>query len=209
MQTISTYDPKVDEFFIKVKDKNGILSNMYNDCPLIVSTQDDTDFLPSSHKIQTSEALYQVCRYPDYPEIQQEIILEKSPISAKMKSKKYRKHTRQDWETVCIPIMEWCLRKKLDQHFEKIYKALTATGNKQIFEWSHKDIFWGAVSDRKRNPNILITGQNVLGKLWMKIRQELYVNSAKLPSISLQLFHNNVMIPKISNFKLFDKNIIS
>ena len=34
--------------------------------------------------IKTSEALYQSMRFPDYPDIQKEIIYQKSPMTEKM-----------------------------------------------------------------------------------------------------------------------------
>ena len=56
------------------------------------------------------------------------------------------------------------IRAKLSQH-EKVRKTLLETGNKDIVENSPTDAFWGIGSDNK--------GENVLGKLWMRLREEL------------------------------------
>jgi len=121
--------------------------------------------------ILSNEALYQAMRFPKYPEIQKTILEEKSPMSAKMKSKPYRiTHTRADFEDVKTLIMYWCLSVKLAQHPGSFGGLLARTGTKNIVEISHKDKFWGTVRD-KTNPSLLI-GQNELGNLLMKLRAE-------------------------------------
>ncbi|MCX6161944.1 MAG: NADAR family protein, partial [Ignavibacteriae bacterium] len=60
--------------FRKTKEAFGELSNMAAGFPLYVN----------GIKILTTEALYQACRFPHLPDIQQKIIYEKSPMTAKM-----------------------------------------------------------------------------------------------------------------------------
>ena len=123
----------------------------------------------------TSEALYQACRFPNHPDIQEEIRLQKSPMAAKMKSKPHRPvelgKNRLDWDDVRIPTMAWCLRVKLAQHFNKFSKILLQSGNQPIVEWSHKDQFWGATGGKYDNPPITLTGHNHLGNLLMQLRE--------------------------------------
>ena len=63
--------------------------------------------------------------------------------------------------------MEDILRAKLSQH-AYVKKKLLETGNYMIVEDSPTDSYWGCGSDRK--------GQNHMGKLWMKLRDELREN---------------------------------
>lgn len=69
----------------------------------------------------------------------------------------------KDWEQNKIMIMEDIVRHKLKQHPYIMHK-LIQTGKKLIVEDSPKDDFWGW--GLKRN------GRNELGKIWMKLRDE-------------------------------------
>lgn len=146
--------------FRKTDEEFGALSNMASGFPIIVN----------NIYIRTSEALYQAMRYPNDPSIQKEIIEQKSPMSAKMISKKYRNiNTRNDWEKIRVPIMKWCLRVKLLQNKETFGTLLKETADKEIVEESKKDQFWGA----KRLDDDTLEGVNALGRLLMELR-ELY-----------------------------------
>lgn len=63
-----------------------------------------------------------------------------------------------------VEIMEELLRLKIEQN-PYVKKKLLETKDYQIIEDSPKDSFWGWGKDRK--------GENKLGKLWMKLREEL------------------------------------
>lgn len=146
----------------------------------------------NGEKILSSEALYQAMRYPDNPEIQREILIQKSPMTAKMISKKYRNLSRTDWNQVRIIIMRWCLRIKLLNNWNEFSSLLLSTGDKNIVEESHKDDFWGAIPSDKN----LLVGTNALGRLLMELRKDLH----SLKGVN-QL---NINIP---NIKLYNKNI--
>ena len=73
-------------------------------------------------------------------------------------------HRRPDWEEVRVPIMKEILRAKAAQH-EYVRRKLLATGDRELIEDSWRDGFWGWGEDHK--------GQNMLGKLWMEVREEL------------------------------------
>lgn len=173
--------------FRKTKEKFGGLSNMAAGYPIIVN----------DIEIRTSEAIYQACRFPYSKEIQKIIIDQKSPMTAKMKSKSYRQETRSDWDSVKIDIMRWCLRLKLACNYENFSKLLGETDNKPIVEESHKDRFWGAVIDQ----NEVLSGMNVLGRLLMELRGIICSVSEK----EMQL----VSPPPISNFLLYENKIHS
>jgi ribA/ribD-fused uncharacterized protein len=116
--------------------------------------------------IPSVEHLYQACRYPLFPALQEEIIRQDSPMTAKMISKKHLKYTRQDWDQVRFKIMRWCLEVKLSQNWEKFSKVLLETGDKAIVELSTKDKVWAAVKEGNK-----LIGTNALGRLLMELRE--------------------------------------
>ena len=119
--------------------------------------------------ILTSEALYQACRFPHLADVQRLIIGQKSPMTAKMKSKVYRHQSRPDWNRVRVRIMRWCLRVKLAQNWNSFSKLLLQTGDRPIVEQSRRDDFWGA---RPVGEQTLV-GMNVLGWLLMELRESI------------------------------------
>lgn len=141
--------------FRKTTERFGGLSNMAPGFPIEL---DGT-------YIRTSEALYQACRFPHLPDIQNMIVQERSPMTAKMRSKPFRKHSRPDWELVRVPVMKWCLRMKLISNWDTFSELLLQTGDDPIVEDSRKDDFWGAKPDSDS-----LIGCNVLGRLLMELR---------------------------------------
>jgi ribA/ribD-fused uncharacterized protein len=158
--SIRTYSRADCVVFRKTKEDYGGLSNMASGFPLQIN----------GTKIWSSEALYQACRFPYRPDVQKIILAERSPMTAKMRSKPFRaEFTRPDWDQIKVKIMRWCLRVKLAQNWEKFSTLLLSTGQKPIVEDSAKDDFWGA----KKTDDGLLVGKNVLGRLLMELRQEL------------------------------------
>jgi ribA/ribD-fused uncharacterized protein len=149
----------------KTKESFGGLSNMASGFPLLVN----------GIRILTSEALYQACRFPHLPDVQREIIGQRSPMTAKMKSKPHRKESRRDWDYVRNNVMRWCLRVKLAQNYEEFGRLLLATGDRPIVEQSRNDDYWGAKVVSIAGDTL--TGQNILGRLLRELR-ELLKNDA-------------------------------
>lgn len=101
---------------------------------------------------KTTEALFQALRFDGYPEVQELIRLEKSPMSAKMKAKSfvhllessnYQQLSQQD-----VTNMELCLKLKIEQH-PQIKELLIQTGENPIIEDCSSrpqgsGLFWGA-----------------------------------------------------------------
>lgn len=145
----------------KTKEDFGGLSNMASGYPLLIN----------GVRILTTEALYQACRFPHMPEVQREIIGQHSPMTAKMKSKPYRKDSRPDWGEVRHKVMRWCLRVKLAQNYEEFGRLLLATRDRPIVERSRKDDYWGA--KLAGNSGDTLIGQNILGRLLMELREKL------------------------------------
>lgn len=157
---LRTYDPAGCAVFLKTNERFGGLSNMAPGFPLVVN----------GVRIRTSEALYQACRFPLRPDVQRQIIEDPSPMTAKMRSKPFRGDTRPDWDAVRVKIMRWCIRVKLAQNEQAFGRLLRSTGNMPIVEKkTHRKDFWGAVEQ----PDGMLVGMNVLGRLLMELRDQL------------------------------------
>lgn len=156
---ILIYNRQQSVVFSKTKEQFGGLSNMAAGFPLEVN----------GIFFRTSEALYQVCRFPHMPDVQKLIIGEASPMAAKMKSKPFRKNSRGDWNDVRVSIMRWCLQVKLAQNWMKFSDLLLSTNDRSIVEESRHDDFWGA----KVIDDVTLKGKNVLGQLLMELREEI------------------------------------
>lgn len=182
---IRTYNRQECITFRKTAEKFGGLSNMAPGYQLNVN----------GIRILTSEALYQACRFPHLPEVQRLIIAERSPMTAKMKSKPYRDNSRSDWDIVRTKVMRWSLRVKLIQNWDKFSKLLLETGELPIVEDSRKDDFWGAKPEDEET----LTGANVLGRLLMQLREQV-----KSEEITSQTIVEPLPIP---NFLLYGQKI--
>ena len=74
---------------------------------------------------------------------------------------------REDWDEIKVSVMEELLRLKIEQN-PYVKKKLLQTKDYMIVEDSPKDSFWGWGENRD--------GENNLGKLWMKLRNEIQNN---------------------------------
>lgn len=171
-------------YFRKTKEQWGGLSNMAYGYPILIN-----DYL-----IYSSEALYQLMKFTEYPEIQKEILFPKSPMHAKMVAKKYKKYVREDWNFIKVKVMRWVLLIKLMFNYDTFGELLKKTENKIIVELSHKDKFWGAVLVDETNN--IAEGENILGRLLMEIREK-----------TLYKKFNCVPSPTISNFKFLGEDL--
>lgn len=168
--------------FAKTDGHFGALSNMAPGYNLFINEVN----------IQSSEILYQACRFPLFPDIQEEIIRTQNPMDAKKISRKYIQNTRQDWDNVKFKIMKWCLEIKLIQNFEKFSNTLLSTDDKIIVEYSKKDAVWGAIL---KDDNISLVGKNALGRLLMELREK--VKSGEINKTTV------ILPPHIPAFLLF------
>jgi ribA/ribD-fused uncharacterized protein len=146
--------------FNKVSEPHGWLGNM-SPFPIIYEGKE----------WRTTEALFQAMRYED-EDIKEEIRNEKSPFSSKCKAKKHRHIVNVEMlSEEDVSNMKKCLLLKLEQH-PYLIKKLIDTEGLIIYEDATarqrgSGLFWGAA---------LIDGEwkgnNVLGNLWMHIRDE-------------------------------------
>lgn len=128
---------------------------------------------------RTTEALFQALRFPENPTIQEAIRREKSPMTAKMVAKRNRGDmTVEAGSEKDLANMRLVLRLKIEQH-PALRKALLETGDATIIEdcTSRRASIWGArrVGDKWE-------GQNLLGQLWMELRQQLRENERPGPT---------------------------
>lgn len=179
------YDRRQCAVFYRTAEALGGLSNMAAGYPLRVA----------GVTILTSEALYQACRYPHRPDIQADILVQASPMAAKMKSKRHSGVSRPDWNSARFPIMAWCLRVKLAQHCDTFGNLLLATGRRPIVEASYKDRLWGAVAVGPER----LEGANVLGCFLTALRDRLRGPDAR----SLRV----VPPPGLTDFRLLENEI--
>lgn len=113
----------------------------------------------------TVEHAYQALKFlKSAPEIANKITEAYSAHDAQKIAYANRDKQDKNWNEVRLDIMERLLRLKLEQN-PYVKKKLLQTKDYIICEDSPKDNFWGIGIDRK--------GRNELGKLWMKLRQEL------------------------------------
>lgn len=111
----------------------------------------------------TAEHAYQAAKCTD-PVGQEAIRRARSPLQAKaLANETYISAKDPGWGHRKVAVVEKILRAKLAQHPEA-QEALRASGTEEIVEDSPTDYFWGVGADG--------SGLNMLGKLWMKIRDE-------------------------------------
>lgn len=182
MSSVRQYDKINSIVFRKTTEKFGGLSNMASGFPI----------LWGSIRIKSSEALYQSLRYPNHPDIQQKIIIENSPMTAKMISKKYYSYTRPDWMDVRYKLMRFCLELKLIQNWEMFYPLLKATGKKNIIEYAPEGKDWGAAEKGD-----IYEGVNALGRLIMELRENYVFN--EMPE--------RIYIPEISDIRVLNIDV--
>jgi type I restriction enzyme S subunit len=173
--------------FRKTSEQWGEFSNMAGGFPIVVN----------GVKVLTSEALYQACRFPHLPEVQQEILRQASPMAAKMKGKPHRRNSRPDFDELRVVIMWWALRVKLACNLPRFSQVLLGSHVLPIVEDSHKDQFWGA--KQAKNDTGLLVGQNVLGRLLVLLRDLIRRDGSEGFSC--------VEPPAISNFLLLGEPI--
>jgi ribA/ribD-fused uncharacterized protein len=124
----------------------------------------------SAHAIEFRGKLYPTCEHAYQatkcadPAGREAIRRARSPLQAKsLANETYKAAKDADWGNKKVAVAEQILRAKLAQHPEA-RDALRESGHEDIVEDSPTDYFWGEGADG--------SGQNVLGKLWMKLRDE-------------------------------------
>ncbi|USN53916.1 MAG: NADAR family protein [Candidatus Nomurabacteria bacterium] len=125
----------------------------------------------SAHRIDiwgqsfpTAEHAYQWQKFRDYPEVKQEILASRSPEMAHRLAQKHKEKIYKEWHSEKVRIMKEIFCAKVNQNPD-VMEVLKKTGDKEIIENSPVDDFWGNGPQK--------TGLNMIGKIWMEIRNEL------------------------------------
>lgn len=129
-------------------------------------------------EFRTAEALFQSLRFDD-DEIREAIWQKASPFAAKLVAKSHKESMvieplgEQDVENMAFVL--W-LKVRLNPELRRL---LVASGDARIIEDSSRrrggsSLFWGAA---RIDGNW--QGQNVLGRLWMKLRSEIVAETRK------------------------------
>ncbi|MBI2437137.1 MAG: NADAR family protein [Candidatus Magasanikbacteria bacterium] len=121
----------------------------------------------SAHKVifkdveyMTSEHAYQVAKFID-PDIREKI--KNAPSAYVARELGQAKEGRaESFDKVLV--MKNIMREKMLQH-EDVKEKLLASGNKYVDKNCPTDYFWGSGEDG--------SGENVMGKMWMELREEL------------------------------------
>lgn len=92
------------------------------------------------------------------------ILETKTPTHAKRRGKSRKRPLRPDWNDIKIGVMRKALHAKADQHPD-VRATLLVTAPARLVERTDSDSFWG--DGKRRN------GKNMLGKLWMQVRDRL------------------------------------
>ena len=122
---------------------------------------------------RTSEAVYQACKFAERPDVQQRIAEAPTARDAAAIGRTPALGIDSGWNAQRVDVMRWVLRMKREANAAGIDAVLAATRDRPIVEVSTRDAWRGArpVGDRYR-------GRNVLGRLWMELRQQLHDGDA-------------------------------
>lgn len=175
----------------KVDGEFGELSNMSNAHPLTVN----------GHVIKSSEALFQLCKFPSQPDWQREIMEAPHAMQARMKAGKTGrpKAVRSDWPQISIQVMRWVLKVKLASHPQRIAALLRWSGQAPFVEYSRNDAFWGATEESEG----VLKGENHFGRLLTELRELVRAKFAEGKETELL----KVEAPAIENFLLLGEPI--
>ena len=115
-----------------------------------------------------SEALYQAAKFGRRADIQQRIAEASTARDAAAIGRTPGLGIDPGWNAQRVDVMRWVLRMKREANAAEIGAVLAATGDRPIVEVSTPDPWWGARPVAAR-----YEGRNVLGRLWMELRQQL------------------------------------
>jgi len=123
------------------------------------------------HVWPTSEHAYQAARFFDSsPELVQKIKDARSAHEAFEIAQGNKQYQREGWVEMKTAVMLEICRHKLQQN-PYVFHKLMLTNDEYLVEDSPVDSFWGWGADRQ--------GRNELGKVWMKLREEVRNNELR------------------------------
>ena len=116
----------------------------------------------------TAEHVYQAAKFGGAPDVQQRIANAPTAREAAAIGRTPMTGLDPRWTAQRVNVMRWVLRMKREANAAAVDAVLADTGERAIVEISTRDAWWGAkpTGDSYR-------GENVLGRLWMELRQHL------------------------------------
>lgn len=111
----------------------------------------------------TSEHVYHSERF-DEQEMKEAIHAARSAHDAFTFAQVHKGEQRADWNDIKTIVMKEILHAKVAQH-PYVKKKLLESGDRLLIEDSWRDDFWGWGPNKD--------GKNMLGKLWMEVRDEI------------------------------------
>ncbi len=116
------------------------------------------------HVFPTSEHAYQAMKFiKTNKDLFEKIKSAKSAHDAQKIAYENKEFADPEWDNIKKDVMKDILRHKVKQH-PYVLKKLLQSGNREIIEDSWRDAVWGWGPNRD--------GQNLLGKIWMEVREE-------------------------------------
>lgn len=113
----------------------------------------------------TAEHAFQAAHFFDTnPELAEQVRAARSPRAADDLANANKQFDDPNWKDKRVAIMEEIVRAKYEQH-PLVQETLRKSGDRLIVETNDTDAFWGWGPDHE--------GQNMLGKIWMKVRDEM------------------------------------
>jgi ribA/ribD-fused uncharacterized protein len=120
------------------------------------------------HFCMTTEHAYHTEKFED-ENLQREIRATMSAHDSQKLAQTYKDKYRSNWNEIKASIMKEILHAKVAQH-PYVKKKLLESGKRTLIEDSWRDAFWGWGPNKD--------GQNMLGKLWMEVREEVRKSEA-------------------------------
>ena len=115
----------------------------------------------------TSEHYFQAQKFTDQSHIKK-ICSTSSPMAAARLGRSRKIRIKKTWEKSKDSVMYIAVTEKFTQH-EELRELLLSTGDRKIIEHTRNDDYWGDGGDG--------TGQNMLGRILMKVRAQLRSSS--------------------------------
>lgn len=194
---IKEYNINEVVYFQKTREEYGELSNFALGFPIIIN----------GNSFETSEALYQACKFPDNPEVQLDIVRADGPYEVKKIAKSKSYLIRGDWDFIKDYVMVWVCGLKVFQNSAIFNPLINNTSGREFVEISKFDDYWGAVL---RKEDLRYVGRNVLGNIYTNFKKILPLTEVKPPLIanflmlgdlvSLQEFNNGELKEYTSDF---------
>ena len=154
-----SYDPASSCVFRFSRDEWGAFSNFFPSIRPIAA---------AGLKFSTSEHLYQAAKFRGSPDIQALVAGASSARNAADMGRNTANKPDADWNDRRINAMRWIIRMKREANPKLLDGLLQKSGDRPIVEHSSRDSFWGA-----RPKGGKLVGQNILGRLWMELRQQI------------------------------------